>query len=79
MLAEAITPNTGGSIRAQFPGMWNLDGSPWRYLDTAATAQKPQAVIDATVRAMGVNYGDSEELRGADKIEARDHERWRKE
>ncbi|WP_288416049.1 cysteine desulfurase [uncultured Novosphingobium sp.] len=43
-------------MRAQFPGMWNLDGSPWRYLDTAATAQKPQAVIDATVRAMGVDY-----------------------
>lgn len=43
-------------IRAQFPGMWNADGTPWRYLDTAATAQKPQAVIDATVRAMGVNY-----------------------
>ncbi|WP_246381275.1 aminotransferase class V-fold PLP-dependent enzyme [Novosphingobium chloroacetimidivorans] len=36
--------------------MWNLDGSPWRYLDTAATAQKPQAVIDATVRAMGMDY-----------------------
>ena len=26
------------------------------YLDTAATAQKPQAVIDATVRAMGADY-----------------------
>ncbi|MET1754106.1 cysteine desulfurase [Novosphingobium sp. RD2P27] len=43
-------------MRSQFPGMWNLDGSPWGYLDTAATAQKPQAVIDATVRAMGVDY-----------------------
>ncbi|MCC6927207.1 MAG: cysteine desulfurase [Novosphingobium sp.] len=28
----------------------------WHYLDTAATAQKPQAVIDATVRAMGADY-----------------------
>lgn len=57
MLDEAIAPaHPGGDLRAQFPGMWNLDGSPWRYLDTAATAQKPQAVIDATVQAMGVNY-----------------------
>ena len=52
--AERVTTST--DIRSQFPGMWNLDGSPWRYLDTAATAQKPQAVIDATVRAMGVDY-----------------------
>ena len=39
-------------IRDQFPGL-----TPgWHYLDTAATAQKPQAVIDATVRAMGADY-----------------------
>ncbi|MBB4858011.1 cysteine desulfurase/selenocysteine lyase [Novosphingobium chloroacetimidivorans] len=57
MLDEAIAPaRPGEDLRAQFPGMWNLDGSPWRYLDTAATAQKPQAVIDATVRAMGMDY-----------------------
>ncbi len=37
--------------RADFPGV----GS-WHYLDTAATAQKPQAVIDATVNAMGRDY-----------------------
>lgn len=37
--------------RADFPG---LDG--WHYLDTAATAQKPQVVIDAMTRAMGVDY-----------------------
>ncbi|WP_159871182.1 cysteine desulfurase [Novosphingobium sp. 9U] len=57
MLDEALRPaQPGQDLRVQFPGMWNLDGSPWRYLDTAATAQKPQAVIDATVQAMGVNY-----------------------
>ncbi|MBS0255629.1 MAG: cysteine desulfurase [Proteobacteria bacterium] len=39
-------------LKAQFPG---LAGS-WHYLDTGATAQKPQAVIDATVRAMGADY-----------------------
>ena len=39
-------------IRNQFPGL-----TPgWHYLDTAATAQKPQAVIDATVAAMGRDY-----------------------
>ncbi len=42
--------------RADFPGLLTADGSPWHYLDTAATAQKPQAVIDATVRAMGADY-----------------------
>ncbi len=42
--------------RADLPGLLTADGSPWHYLDTAATAQKPQAVIDATVRAMGADY-----------------------
>ena len=48
--------NEGGSVvpdgsRYDFPGVGN-----WHYLDTAATAQKPQAVIDAMSRAMGVDY-----------------------
>jgi cysteine desulfurase/selenocysteine lyase len=43
-------------VREDFPGLLMADGKPWHYLDTAATAQKPQAVIDATVRAMGVDY-----------------------
>ncbi len=38
--------------KADFPG---LTGG-WHYLDTAATAQKPQVVIDATVRALGADY-----------------------
>ena len=42
--------------RADFPGLVTADGAPWHYLDTGATAQKPQAVIDATVRAMGADY-----------------------
>ncbi|MBS3929554.1 MAG: cysteine desulfurase [Sphingomonadales bacterium] len=52
-------PRTGVStsldtngIRAEFPGL----AGGWHYLDTAATAQKPQAVIDATVQAMGADY-----------------------
>ncbi len=44
------------AIRQDFPGLVTADGKPWHYLDTAATAQKPQAVIDATVRAMGADY-----------------------
>ncbi|MGW8207070.1 MAG: cysteine desulfurase [Hyphomicrobiaceae bacterium] len=42
--------------RADFPGLLTAEGKPWHYLDTAATAQKPQAVIDSTVRAMGADY-----------------------
>jgi cysteine desulfurase/selenocysteine lyase len=37
---------------ADFPGL----AGGWHYLDTGATAQKPQAVIDATVNAMGRDY-----------------------
>ena len=44
------------SHRADFPGLLTAAGQPWHYLDTAATAQKPQAVIDAMVRAMGADY-----------------------
>jgi cysteine desulfurase/selenocysteine lyase len=40
----------------EWPGLRNPDGSRWHYLDTAATAQKPQSVIDAVTRAMGADY-----------------------
>ena len=39
------------SVRDQFPGIAN-----WHYLDSAATAQKPQAVIDAIAQAYGPDY-----------------------
>ena len=39
-------------LRADFPGLAN----GWHYLDSGATAQKPQAVIEATVNAMGRDY-----------------------
>jgi len=42
--------------KADFPGLVNADGSPWHYLDSAATAQKPQAVIDAVSKAIGADY-----------------------
>ena len=41
----------GLDLRAQFPGVGD-----WHYLDSAATAQKPQAVIDAITRAYAFDY-----------------------
>ncbi|MCH7627905.1 MAG: cysteine desulfurase [Proteobacteria bacterium] len=40
----------------QWPGLVNADGQRWHYLDSAATAQKPQVVIDAVTRALGADY-----------------------
>jgi cysteine desulfurase/selenocysteine lyase len=45
-----------GDFKREFPGLRNADGSPWHYLDSAATAQKPQAVIDAVAKALGADY-----------------------
>jgi cysteine desulfurase/selenocysteine lyase len=49
MSADLLTP---ARLRDQFPGL----AGGWHYLDTAATAQKPQAVIDACTRALGADY-----------------------
>ncbi|GLT00900.1 cysteine desulfurase [Sphingobium jiangsuense] len=46
----------GSLHRTDFPGMKTRDGADWHYLDTGATAQKPQAVIDAVTRAIGADY-----------------------
>ena len=43
---------SGEELGKDFPGL----AGNWHYLDTAATAQKPQAVIDATVNALGRDY-----------------------
>jgi cysteine desulfurase/selenocysteine lyase len=40
------------ALKADCPGL----AGDWHYLDTAATAQKPQAVIDAVVNALGRDY-----------------------
>ena len=42
--------------KADFPGLVTGDGDPWHYLDSAATAQKPQSVVDAVTRALGPDY-----------------------
>ena len=45
-----------GGLKADFPGLVTASGKPWHYLDSAATAQKPQVVIDAVTKAIGVDY-----------------------
>ena len=54
-LSTSLEAN-GLGVRKDFPGLLNADGSRWHYLDTAATAQKPRAVIDAMTRALGADY-----------------------
>jgi cysteine desulfurase/selenocysteine lyase len=43
--------NSALDVRGQFPAIAN-----WHYLDSAATAQKPQAVIDAITQAYARDY-----------------------
>ena len=51
VLGTATSPFRGGSVRDQFPGLGD-----WHYLDSAATAQKPKAVIDAITQAYSRDY-----------------------
>ena len=44
--------NSALAVRDQFPAI----PPGWHYLDSAATAQKPQAVIDAIANAYGRDY-----------------------
>ncbi len=44
------------TARADFPALAAKGGGVWHYLDTAATAQKPQFVLDAMMRAGGIDY-----------------------
>jgi cysteine desulfurase/selenocysteine lyase len=47
------------AIRAEFPILGRqINGKPLVYLDSAASAQKPRAVIDAMVRAMEHSYAN---------------------
>jgi len=46
-----LSPNSALDVRSQFPAIEN-----WHYLDSAATAQKPQAVIDAITEAYSRDY-----------------------
>jgi cysteine desulfurase/selenocysteine lyase len=42
--------------KQDFPGLVTAKGKLWHYLDTAATAQKPQVVIEAMTGALGRDY-----------------------
>ena len=55
-MSEAAILSPDADKKADFPGLLTPEGAPWHYLDTAATAQKPQAVIDAMSRALGKDY-----------------------
>ena len=55
MNAPATLPQPA-DLRSDFPGLTTAEGERWHYLDTGATAQKPQAVIGAMSRAMGEDY-----------------------
>jgi cysteine desulfurase / selenocysteine lyase len=46
-----LITNSMLSVRDQFPAVGN-----WHYLDSAATAQKPQAVIDGITQAYAQDY-----------------------
>ena len=46
-----VPVNAALDVRGQFPAI-----AGWHYLDSAATAQKPQAVIDAITNAYGRDY-----------------------
>ena len=48
---SALIPNSMLNVRDQFPAI-----AGWHYLDSAATAQKPQAVIDAITTAYARDY-----------------------
>ncbi len=52
VLRQAQDERSLVSRRSYFPGI----GPDWHYLDSAATAQKPQAVLDAIARAYGPDY-----------------------
>lgn len=47
------------AVRAEFPILQRqVNGHPLVYLDSAASAQKPQAVISAMSRAMETSYAN---------------------
>lgn len=53
---DKLRTNRFWQVKESFPGLLLPDGASWHYLDTAATAQKPQAVLDAMMRAGGADY-----------------------
>lgn len=58
-LTTGVAPYDVEAIRAEFPILsQQVYGKPLVYLDSAASAQKPRAVIDAMVRTMETGYAN---------------------
>ena len=55
-MSVVIANKPAADLRVDFPGLVTPEGKAWHYLDTAATAQKPRAVIEAMTRALGEDY-----------------------
>src|ERR671920_2556290 len=54
-----VKPYDIEAVRAEFPILsQQVYGKPLVYLDSAASAQKPRAVIDAMVRQMETGYAN---------------------
>src|SRR5919202_5984419 len=59
MNAPFLAPYDVETIRREFPILsQQVYGKPLVYLDNAASAQKPRAVIDAMVRVMETGYAN---------------------
>ena len=57
-MSTPFSPSEVAAIRAQFPGLQGTaHGKPFVYLDSAATAQKPLAVIERMDRFLRSEYG----------------------
>jgi len=57
-MSTPFSPGEVEAIRAQFPGLQGMaHGKPFVYLDSAATAQKPLAVIERMDRFLRSEYG----------------------
>ena len=55
-MSDTATLSDVSARKADFPGLVTPEGEVWHYLDTAASAQKPQAVVDAMACALGRDY-----------------------
>ena len=53
---DRVAPVTGGATPLDRVSDFPAIPAGWAYLDTAATAQKPQVVVDAITRAYGETY-----------------------
>jgi hypothetical protein len=63
---------TGGDVDADWESAYSVG-------DEAPGGDNPtpdQDIVDDIGRAVGIEYQDNEELKGADKVEKRDRNRW---